>query len=405
MKKTFIIFLGLCLSFQLLWSQQHEGIHFEDCSWEEVLQKAQLEKKNIFVDVWASWCGPCKRLSREVFVLPEVGKFFNANFICYKLQTDHPDSLLRVQARQLSNMYEISMLPTLLWLSPQGELMHRASGYMKETLLLEEANRINDQDLSTASILKRWVEGDHSLKNGLVYFDIKKDSIDQFDEFYLQLSLEDKLNDDLQSLMCYSMSFPYQSHTLQYVAQHRTQYFVTDSTGYYWDRFIQDNLEDSFRYASSEDEKDNICTIYQQYDLPYLNVCRDKADCHRLLKEKDYENFFTKLGEMVANYDNKYFMHAIILNIGYSLLDNNWEDATLHPEFTQWVDQFIVNRNPREHFAIQYRLIAASVNKDYDEALKQQALYIAALDKSNDNKDYIKSKKADSIQLVEASKR
>ena len=114
MKKTFIIFLGLCLSFQLLWSQQHEGIHFEDCSWDEVLQKAQLEKKNIFIDVWASWCGPCKRLSREVFVLPEVGKFFNANFICYKLQTDHPDSLVRVQARQLSNMYEISMLPTLL---------------------------------------------------------------------------------------------------------------------------------------------------------------------------------------------------------------------------------------------------------------------------------------------------
>src|SRR5689334_7898174 len=31
-------------------------------SWEQVKQKAQLEKKYIFLDCLATWCGPCKMM-------------------------------------------------------------------------------------------------------------------------------------------------------------------------------------------------------------------------------------------------------------------------------------------------------------------------------------------------------
>ena len=44
-----------------------QGIHFEDgVSWQHVQQKAKAEDKYIFVDCYATWCGPCKQMDKKV---------------------------------------------------------------------------------------------------------------------------------------------------------------------------------------------------------------------------------------------------------------------------------------------------------------------------------------------------
>ena len=40
-----------------------QGIEFFHGTYEEALQKARAEGKQIFVDVYTSWCGPCKMLA------------------------------------------------------------------------------------------------------------------------------------------------------------------------------------------------------------------------------------------------------------------------------------------------------------------------------------------------------
>jgi len=59
-----------------------KGINFFKGTYTEALAKAKEENKPVFLDVYAGWCGPCKKLKKTTFKDETVGEYFNKNFIC-----------------------------------------------------------------------------------------------------------------------------------------------------------------------------------------------------------------------------------------------------------------------------------------------------------------------------------
>jgi thiol-disulfide isomerase/thioredoxin len=118
-------------------SQQNasgKGIQFEKkWSWQEVLKRAKKENKYIFVDCYASWCGPCKKMERDVYLLDWVGKEFNDKFISLKVQLDSAkeDANLKFTykyAREFEKLFNIKALPTYLFFDPLGRPIHKEIG-------------------------------------------------------------------------------------------------------------------------------------------------------------------------------------------------------------------------------------------------------------------------------------
>ncbi len=73
----------------LVEQKSDSGMQFvQHSSWTKILAKAKEENKLIFVDCYATWCGPCKKMAKEVFPLADVGAFYNANYINVKAQMD-----------------------------------------------------------------------------------------------------------------------------------------------------------------------------------------------------------------------------------------------------------------------------------------------------------------------------
>ena len=82
MRKILILCLIVCSLSRL--EAQEQGVQFQELTFQEALNKAKAENKLVFVDCYTSWCGPCKYMLNNVFVLPEVGEFFNEHFVNVK---------------------------------------------------------------------------------------------------------------------------------------------------------------------------------------------------------------------------------------------------------------------------------------------------------------------------------
>src|ERR1700748_2457576 len=130
----FLILMLLAFPFIVL--GQDCGIQFQQhLSWRQILEKAKVENKYIFLDFYATWCGPCKAMDRDVYPSGKVGVFMNSNFVSVRVQIDssvNDNSDIREfysDAKMLLNTYHISAFPTYLFFDSSGKLVHKGLGY------------------------------------------------------------------------------------------------------------------------------------------------------------------------------------------------------------------------------------------------------------------------------------
>lgn len=148
-----ILFVILVLSTGL--SAQKAGIQFvsNTLSFKEILEKAQQENKPIFIDAFAEWCGPCKKMDREVFVASSVGEVYNAKFINVKIDME------KGEGPELAKKYGIQAYPSYLFLDTDGGMLHRSVGFQQADAFIELANVATDPAKQMGSMARQYFNG------------------------------------------------------------------------------------------------------------------------------------------------------------------------------------------------------------------------------------------------------
>lgn len=113
-----------------------EGIAFHQGSWNEALQRAKKENKTIFLDISATWCGPCKMLKANTFSNQEVGKFYNSNFINVAVDGEKGEGV------ELAKKYKIRGYPSILFINSDGTVVAQTAGYRNPKQFIDIGKQI-----------------------------------------------------------------------------------------------------------------------------------------------------------------------------------------------------------------------------------------------------------------------
>jgi len=100
-----------------------------------VLDKAEAEGKLVFLDVYTSWCLPCRMMDENVFTNETTASIINKDFVSYKVDAE------KANGPDLAMIYEIKSYPTLLFLDPRGRVLERKEGATYHTELVALADK------------------------------------------------------------------------------------------------------------------------------------------------------------------------------------------------------------------------------------------------------------------------
>lgn len=134
-----------------------QGIAFEPegTTLEQAAAKAKREHKLLFVDCYTQWCGPCKKMARDVFPQQQVGDFMNPRFVSLKLDMETPYAI------PLARQWQVTAYPTFIIFTADAQEVGRfmggsdADGFIKRV-----ADHSRDDGSDTLEV--RWLAGDRT---------------------------------------------------------------------------------------------------------------------------------------------------------------------------------------------------------------------------------------------------
>ena len=131
-----------------------QGIEFFHGTWDEALEKSKAEERPIFVDCYTTWCGPCKRMAKQVFTQPAVGEFYNDNYINVKIDMESK------MGRKFGSKYPVQAYPTLYYIDAAGEVLHKIKGGQQAEGLMQMGKFVLGKVDYSADYAKQYEGGD-----------------------------------------------------------------------------------------------------------------------------------------------------------------------------------------------------------------------------------------------------
>jgi thioredoxin 1 len=105
-------------------SSANSQINFTATSWADALKQAAAQNKYIFVDAYATWCGPCKMMKATSFKNGKAAALFNQNFVNVALDMEKGNN------PQLAQQWGMRAYPTLIVFDSKGKIVLNTVGFI-----------------------------------------------------------------------------------------------------------------------------------------------------------------------------------------------------------------------------------------------------------------------------------
>ena len=300
--KNLLAAILLIFSVNLIAQESPEkGIEFEKSSWQEILQKAKDEDKIIFLDAFASWCGPCKWMAKNVFTNDTVAAFYNKNFVNAKIDMEKGEGI------ELAKKYGVQAYPTLLYINKNGEIVHRTCGSVEPEIFIANGEDALNPQKQLASFAKKY-ETENSnpefvfnyvsmLQNACMNYDV------ELSKYFSQVNEKDLTENANWNLIKNFLTDP-ASKTFKYLIANRNDFY---------EKFSKDTVDDKISsvYADGLNnlirrknfEKYNVMiSELKSSDIATSEKIILSSEMFRLKRNKEWNEFAKVAEEFTEKY-------------------------------------------------------------------------------------------------------
>lgn len=111
-------------------------INFQNITLDQALKLAKKEHKKVFINAYAVWCAPCKRMQNMTYKDANVAKYFNDHFVCLDIDVE------KGNGPQIAQRYGVRAHPCLLFVNTDGSLNKTILGFYDGNALLAQVKQV-----------------------------------------------------------------------------------------------------------------------------------------------------------------------------------------------------------------------------------------------------------------------
>jgi thioredoxin-related protein len=140
---TALFLISFCLLSVNALLAQSESAKIQWLSWEEALEKVEIEPRKIVLDVYTEWCVWCKKMDEQTFENESIIKYINENYYAVKFDAEQRDEIeyngkvYKFVKSGRNGYHELAAellkgrltFPTLVFMEEDMEIIQSLAGY------------------------------------------------------------------------------------------------------------------------------------------------------------------------------------------------------------------------------------------------------------------------------------
>jgi len=171
---------------------------------EAVQKRASDQQLMLFVDVYATWCGPCKMMDRDVYTDPAVAEYMNANFVSVRMDAECDYGRVYAAAQELEGY------PSMFIFSMDGEPISKVVGFTPADQLISSLKATVDGYKEIRIFQAKYQRGTLEEEEFAAYIAALRSmgnqkKADKLGDEYMEQVIGEKLSDNDISVVPYHM--------------------------------------------------------------------------------------------------------------------------------------------------------------------------------------------------------
>jgi thiol-disulfide isomerase/thioredoxin len=351
-----------------------------EADWNNVLAMAASQDKPVFLDIYATWCGPCKQMDALVFASADVAEFYNEKYINTKIDGESEFGL------KLVNEFQLRGYPTMYYLGSDKFLYSKLVGFRQPQVFLDFGKKVDENKTNLRTYTNAFEQGTLIGEDVKNYLDLltqldDKDRLAELSGLYINSLSEEDISNPANKGLILNSDLKFESEVFRRILDNPTQFSELWGEEEYQNFLEKVFIEALHRAAEDKNEEfrdklgNELMSVYFRNDPE--SIIYGKFLTRKLYHaiNEDWEIYISEIEEYYKN-EKLGDMDFLVQEI-YQILRNQYSSPELLEAASTWVAIIIETAPTFEPFYLGSIIYAYLANTEKANEMIAQAEKLA----------------------------